>query len=91
MKKAANKSIEPFTQFIRKFGSNGEEVSERGSFVRTDGDNSSPEETRLLGDSSAEQTRVYSAPTPSTGTGLGLEYPLSPVDSVGDMEDGFNE
>ena len=91
MKKAANKSIEPFAQFIRKFGSNGEEISERGSFVRTDGDNSSPEETRLLGESSAEQTRVYSAPTPSTGTGLGLEYPLSPVDSVGDLEDGLNE
>ena len=93
IKKAANKSLEPFTQFIRKFGSNGEEVSERGSFVRTDGDNStSPEETRLLGDSSAEQTRVYSAaPMPSTGTGLGMKYPLSPVDSVGDLEDGLNE
>jgi hypothetical protein len=91
IKKAANKSIEPFTQFIRKFGSNGEEVSERGSFIRTDGDNSTPEETRLLGDSSAEKTRVYSAPTPSTGTGLGMKYPLSPVDSVGDLEDGLDE
>ena len=91
MRKAANKSIEPFTEFIRKFGSDGDQISQRGSLVRTDGDNSSPEETRLLGDSSAEQTRVYSAPTPSTGTGLGLEYPLSTVDSVGDLEDGLNE
>lgn len=85
-KKAANKSIEPFAQFIRKFGSDGEQVSERGSFVRTDEDTSSPEETRLLGGSSVEHTRVYSAPS-----GNRLQHPLSPIDSVGDLEDGFQE
>ena len=84
--KAANKSIEPFAQFIRKFGSNGEQVSERGSFIRTDEDTSSPEETRLLGGSSAEHTRVYSAPTENR-----LQHPLSPIDSVGDLEDGIQE
>ena len=84
--KAANKSIEPFSRFIRKFGSNGEQVSERGSFVRSDEDMSSPEETQLLGGSSAEQFRIYSAPTENRP-----QHPLSPIDSVGDLEDGLQE
>jgi len=86
MKKAANKSIEPFSHFIRKFGSNGEQVSKHGSFVRSDKDTSSPEETQLLGGSSAEQFRVYSAPTENR-----LQHPLSPIDSVGVLEDGLQE
>jgi len=87
MRKAANNSIEPFTQFIRKFGSSGEQVSDRGSFVRTDEENSSSEESRLLSGSSEEELRGYSAASVD-----GLKYPLSPIDSLGDLlEDGLQE